>query len=783
MGRNNVFYIVAISLLLNIFLNENLCAQQNIRKISGIVTDTFGPLIGVTIEVVDKAAGTITDFNGQFTINASKGDILRFSYIGYVTEEIEVNEKPTLNIQLKESTKLLDEIVVVGYGSQKKSDITGSMLNVKGENIKQAPVANLASALQGLAAGVDVQMPGGATHPGAVPQIRIRGERSVYAGNDVLLVVDGIPFAGSLTDISTNDIENISILKDASSTAIYGSRGANGVILITTKKGVKGKIKVNYSGYYGITSAIKNFNVMQSNDYIKLKQWAVFNASDEGQFEGPNDPNMMEVGSGKVFRDQEEMNGFYAGNDTNWQKLIFRNGITTDHQILISGGTEQSRYTATLGYYKGQNNYKGHNFERLTAKVSVDTDIRPFLRIGLITLNTFSKNKGQDLNPMDQALRASPFITPYDENGVLRTYLPGSGQNVWNPLLDEQKGAIVDNRKTLSTFISAYGEAILPYGLKYRMNTGIQLRNNTIGKFQASNTTKRMGGKNWAYSESGFNEDYTIENIVTWDKKLENKHNINLTGLFSFQENKKEMNKLDSYDYYDDNVQYHNPGLAQSGLNGGGIFIKSSILSWMGRLNYNYKEKYLLTTTIRQDGSSVLADGNKWDTFPSIAIGWNLIRENFMRKFNFISKLKFRGSLGSVGNAAINPYQTLALLDRDRYILGSDGVMGVYPKSVPDKSLKWERTKTLNFGVDFGFLSNRITGALEVYQQKTTNLLLQITLPPTSGYTNHVTNIGATKSRSIERMEKTTRIDSLIILRTQRAIRYTPALAPTASLF
>lgn len=292
MGRNNVFYIVAISLLLNIFLNENLCAQQNIRKISGIVTDTFGPLIGVTIEVVDKAAGTITDFNGQFTINASKGDILRFSYIGYVTEEIEVNEKPTLNIQLKESTKLLDEIVVVGYGSQKKSDITGSMLNVKGENIKQAPVANLASALQGLAAGVDVQMPGGATHPGAVPQIRIRGERSVYAGNDVLLVVDGIPFAGSLTDISTNDIENISILKDASSTAIYGSRGANGVILITTKKGVKGKIKVNYSGYYGITSAIKNFNVMQSNDYIKLKQWAVFNASDEGQFEGPNDPNI-----------------------------------------------------------------------------------------------------------------------------------------------------------------------------------------------------------------------------------------------------------------------------------------------------------------------------------------------------------------------------------------------------------------------------------------------------------------------------------------------------------
>jgi TonB-linked SusC/RagA family outer membrane protein len=540
----------------------------------------------------------------------------------------------------------------------------------------------------------------------------------------------------------------VSVLKDASSTAIYGSRGANGVILITTKKGAKGKLNVAYSGYYGITTAIDHFPIMNRDQYMSLKQWATYN-SKPSAYSGPDDPALMTLGL--VFRDQEEMDGYNAGNNTDWQSLIFENGVNTNHQVSLSGGTDKTTYNASLGYYQGQNSYRGHNFERVTAKFSVDSEITKYLKVGFSNLNTFTNNKGQDINPMDQALRASPFITPYNTDGTLRSYLPGSGQQVWNPLLDEQEGAVVDDRKSLSAFLSAYTEITLPAGFKYRLNGGMQLKNNTQGKFQASNTTKRMGQLNWAYNGNNFTQDYTLENILTWDRTIADSHNFNVTGLFSFQERVYEGVSLDSNDYFDDNVQYFDPGLAQSGLNPGGSFEKWDILSYMGRLNYNYKERYLLTATIRHDGSSRLAQGNQWHSFPSVAVGWNVINENFMKNVDYLSGLKLRLSWGNVGNTAISPYQTLAKLSDNKYLLGTAGVMGVYPGSVPDNSLGWENTETWNIGVDFGFLGNRINGSIELYQQNTSDLLLSVSLPPTSGYSSsYMTNIGATRNRGLE---------------------------------
>ncbi len=729
---------------------EQALSSQQVpsKKISGNISDPEGPLPGVSISVPGTSIGTISDAEGNFTLTIPENATLNISYIGYAPQRISVADQTEFHIIMQEDTKLLEEVVVVGYGSQKKSDITGAMVNVKNEAIVQAPVASLAAALQGLAAGVDVQMAGGNNHPGAVPQIRIRGERSLNRGNDALIVVDGIPFSGSLNDIDNNDIESVSILKDASSTAIYGSRGANGVILITTKRGAKGKLNINYTGYYGITTAIKDFDIMNSQQYMRLKQWAVYNA-DPDKYTGPDDPKLMTIGL--VFRDQEEMEGYYAGNDTDWQSLIFENGINTNHQLSLSGGGEKTIYNASVGYYKGQNNYRGHDFERMTAKFSLDSEVNGFLKVGLSSLNTFIKNKGQDVNPMDQALRASPFTTPYNVDGTLRTFLPGSGQNVWNPLLDEQPGAVVDDRKSLSTFTSGYAEITFPAGFKYRFNGGIQLKHNTIGKFQATNTTKRMGALNWAFSENNLARDYTLENILTWDRSIKNVHNFNVTGLFSFQERVYDMNNMDSNDYFDDNIQYHNPSKAQSGVKGNGEYEKWDILSYMGRLNYNFKEKYLLTATIRYDGSSRLAKGNQWHAFPSVALGWNMMRENFMQEIDFLSGLKLRASWGNVGSTAINAYQTMATLSDNKYMLGTEGVMGVYPSSVPDKSLGWENTETFNVGIDFGFLSNRITGTVEVYQQNTSDLLLEVNLPPTSGYSNSFfTNLGATQNRGIE---------------------------------
>lgn len=486
-------HVLWIPLLVCLFLVNGVNVMAAIEQaihVKGQVVDTAGePVIGANIVVKGTTTGVISDIDGNFAIDASRNSVLLVSFIGYKSQEVKVTG-PSVKVVLADDAEMLNEVVVVGYGSQKKSDITGAMVNVKSEALQQAPVGNIGAALQGLAAGVDVQMAGGNTHPGAAPQIRVRGERSLNGGNDVLIVVDGIPFSGGLNEINNDDVESISVLKDASATAIYGSRGANGVLLITTKRGNKGKVNVSYSGYYGITTAIKEYDVMNSSEYIQLKKWATYNANPDA-YTGIDDPNLMRVGD--VFRDQEEMEGYLAGNDTDWQSMIFRNGMTTNHQVAINGGNERTTYSASVGYYKGQNNYEAHSFERMTAKLSLDTEITSFLKVGLSTLNTYIINKGQDTNPMEMALRASPFTTPYKEDGSLRTYLPGSGQNVWNPLLDTQENGVVDDRKSLSTFTTGYIDVKLPLGIKYRFNGGVNLKYYSIGQFQASNTTKRMG--------------------------------------------------------------------------------------------------------------------------------------------------------------------------------------------------------------------------------------------------------------------------------------------------
>lgn len=743
-----------IPLMVCLFLGSSvnvMAAIEQTMHIKGKVIDSTGePVIGANVLVKGTTIGVISDINGNFSIEAKKNATLLISFIGYKSQEVKVTNA-IMEVVLADDTEMLDEVVVVGYGSQKKSDITGAMVNVKSEALQQAPVANLGSALQGLAAGVDVQMPGGNTHPGATPQIRIRGERSINAGNDALIVVDGVPFSGNLNEISNDDVASISVLKDASSTAIYGSRGANGVILITTKRGAKGKLNVSYSGYYGITTAIKQFDVMNSEEYIKLKKWATYNGASD-KYTGFDDPNLMRVGD--VFGDQEEMDGYLAGNNTDWQDMMFRNGMTTNHQVAINGGSDRTTYSASVGYYKGENNYEAHSFERLTAKLSIDSEITSFLKVGFSTMNTYIMNYGQDTNPMEMALRASPFTTPYDEKGALRTFLPGSRQNVWNPLLDTQNNSVVDDRKSLSTFTTGYIDVKLPFGIKYRFNGGLSLKYNSIGQFQASNTTKRMGGLDWSFGEYGHTVDYTLENIVTWDYSFNKVHNLNVTGLFSAQQKEYTKNSVSGQDYYDDNLQYYNPSLAQGAVTGGGGYEKWGLLSWMGRLNYNYKEKYLLTATVRYDGSSRLAKGNQWHAFPSVALGWNMMREDFLKEVDadVLSGLKLRLSWGNVGNTAIGSYQTISTLDTDsKYLLGSAGVMGVRPNSVPDKTLGWENTETWNVGVDFGFLNNRISGSIEWYQQNTTDLLLPVNLPSTSGYSaQYLTNRGRTRNRGLE---------------------------------
>ncbi|MDL2213448.1 TonB-dependent receptor [Bacteroides sp. OttesenSCG-928-E20] len=722
--------------------------QERTRPITGIVMDNGEPIIGANVLVKGTNTGTITDIDGKFNLNAAPGSILIVSYIGYTTQEINIEQQTNVTIQLATDSQLIDEVVVVGYGMQKKSDFTGAMVSVKEDLIKQAPVSNIATALQGLAPGVDVQMAGGSTHPGAVATIRIRGERTNSGSNDALIVVDGIPFSGNLNDISNDDIESVSVLKDASATAIYGARGASGVVLITTKRGQEGKATVSYSGYFGIATAIKKYDLMNREQFMRMKQWANYNA-DPNKYTGPDDESMMVLGA--LFKDQREIDGYNAGTDTDWQDLIFENGITTNHQIAVSGGSNKTNYNGSIGYFRSENSYPGHAFERMTAKVSLDSQINSFLKVGFSSMNSWITNSGEGDNPTEHALRATPFITPYNEDGSLILDLPGSGSQVWNPMLDRVDGAIVDRRRALSTFTNGYADITLPYGFKYRFNGGVDIKYETRGKYEASNTTSRKGGQNRAFADHYLRFHYIMENILTWDRTYLDAHNINFTGLFSYESNQRDGNSIESFDYFDDNVQFYNPGKAQGDVKGGGGFSKWQMMSYMARLNYNYKEKYYLTGTIRYDGSSQLAEGNKWHAFPSVALTWNIMREDFMQKQDVLSSLRLRASWGNVGNSSVSPYATMAKLGINRYMLGSNGVMGVLPNSVPNYSLGWENTRTVNFGLDFGFLSNRITGTLEVYEQYTTDLLLNVKLPNTSGYNaDYTDNVGETRNRGIE---------------------------------
>ncbi|MCD7900398.1 MAG: TonB-dependent receptor [Bacteroides sp.] len=723
------------------------------RTIIGIVSENGEPLIGATVRVKETSEGTITDIDGNFTLKAAPGSTLVISYIGYITQEVKVGKQTAYSIELKSDTQTIDEVVVVGYGSLKKSDITGSM-NVVGEkSLRQIPSANIASALQGMGSGVDIQKSNGSTHPSSVPTIRIRGERSLTGGNDPLIIVDGIPFdADMLNDISPDDIVSVSVLKDASSTAIYGSRGSNGVLLITTSRGSKEqKATVRYNGYYGFNKALGKYDMMNSEELTQMRKWAKYNGMSEGTYTGIDDPTLMDEGQNSIFQGllADERTGYYNGTNVDWQDLMYQSTSTmTNHQLSLSGGGKTNQYAVSLGYYKATGIYDLHSLERYTVKLSFDQWIGKYVKVGISSMNTFTKSKGEDVNPMDQALRMSPMLSPYLENGELRKTVHTTNQ-MMNPLADLVPGAIQDMNTRWTTFTTGYLEVDFTHGFKYKLNAGIQLSPSTRQKYYASGTTKQKTGASWAMNQSTDIYDYTIENLLTYDKKFK-KHSINATAMFSTEEKKHQWFQLDYTDIPSDQVGYYGPKTGQN-HKGDGSYSKWNLLSYMGRINYVYDDKYLVTATIRSDGSSRLAKGNKWQTFPSAAVAWNIKNENFLKDVDAISSLKLRASYGTVGNTTLDPYSSMGSMSSNKYTFGSQGVIGYYPTGASNSDLVWEKTSTMNFGLDYGLFNGRITGSLEVYKQYTTDLIMDFTPPASTGISEAIKyNVGKTENFGVE---------------------------------
>lgn len=717
---------------------------QTGRTVSGTITDDKGEsLPGVTVIVKGTTAGATTNANGEYSLSVPEGGTtLVISSIGYEKKEVPVGTGGRVNVRLATEAQALNEVQVVGYGVQKKSQVTGAISSVNEQALRDVPVANVGQALQGRAAGITISSNG--TSPGQAPTIRIRGNRSFSGSNDPLLVVDGVPYDGSLNDLNPDDLAGVEVLKDASSTAIYGARGANGVILVTTKRGKAGAPRPTYSGYYGLKQAYGKFDIQNGQQYYNYK----LEAYRAGAANGVYDP------SSPTFLTTDERNNYAAGNTTDYQSLLLQNGHIQNHSLGLTGGTDNTQYSASLGYYDETGIVPVQRFQRYSLRGTLDQKIGSRVKVGVNTLNTFTDEQDPNVNVLNQIITTSPLASAYGPDGQLVLYPNGDNAGS-NPLTLYVKDAHLDRRRRLRSFNSLYGQVNILKGLDYRLNVGLDGRTQADDSFYGSITPQQGGGVNAAASASSIAYNLLAENLLTYSRTFADKHDLNVTALYSRQTYHADgfrgavQNTLANYQL-NSNLGAGTP----TGVTNSTQPIDWALESYMARINYSFDNRYSLTLTARNDGSSRLAPGNKYKWFPSAAVAWNVANEDFFKDQTWMSALKLRASLGRVGSTAINPYQTQGSLSSGLgagyYNYGPTGAVGVVPSNIPNPKLGWEYTTTANVGLDFGFFDNRLTGSVEVYQQRTSDLLLPDALPAASGYTSFVRNAGQTQNRGLE---------------------------------
>ncbi|MGY5353356.1 SusC/RagA family TonB-linked outer membrane protein [Wenyingzhuangia sp. IMCC45467] len=746
--------------------SSTLWAQS---KVSGVVTDANNiPVAGANVIVKGTSNGTIADFDGNFEIIATNGDVIAVSYIGYTTNEVTYNGQPKLIVKLEQSNTELDEVVIVGYGTVKKKDLTGSVASMDSEELAKTNKVDAVSALQGQAPGVVVQRtdnkPGGGGF-----NIRIRGASTINnnetaanggftPGQNPLFIVDGI-FVDDISFLNPADINRMDILKDASATAIYGSRGSNGVVLIETKRGKKGKLKIDYSNYVGFKQAYNLPSVQDGPGYVEyLKDVAVGNQYSSGNLAFTRNDVVL-----SNYLDAEELQNVADGVSTDWVDLVLQNGFQTNHTINMSGGTDKTTYSVGMAYTKDEGTIGGEEFNRYNVRASLKSDLTDWLNI---SVSNYVTNAIQDTGSWEafrSAYRLKPIGRPYNDDGSLRFFPISKETQITNPLFEE------DNITKETKYLQYIGDIALKVtpieGLSITSKFSPNIKYSRYGEYRGlySKSVSANVANRRAQVNNGNYFSYSWDNILNYQYES-GIHAINFTGVFSRFLQRSENYYTQVRNFTTDEFSFYNLGAGLDIRDVSSDFSKTTLESYTARLNYNLMDKYLFTLTGRYDGASILAEGNKWAFFPSAAFAWKISEEDFMKSQEVLTNAKLRLSYGQTGNngqgGGLSPLGSQSLLGSSATNIGDTAASSLYVTSLANKNLKWERTSEINIGFDFGFLNNRINGSIDVYNRKNTDIIFRTGLSPLTGFDNILENIGESTNRGVEIGLNTTNINS-----------------------
>lgn len=715
------------------------------EKVSGVVTDVNNhPLAAVTVQVKGVDRFSVTDEDGKFTITAHPGQTLSFSYTGFAPREVTIKGNESLSVALESTMPALDEVVVVGYGSQRKSDLTGAVASLDTKILSERPSPSLVNTLQGSIPGLNISITG-SDADGSASVTRIRGTKSITADAKPLIILDGVPFDGAWSEINPSDVQSLEVLKDASSSAIYGARGANGVILITTKKGSDGKLNLSYDGFVSFDRAVNIPKMMDGATFWKNKVEALEKANTT-----PPTPDNPEPWLGAITPTEQRMHD--EGESTDWIRVATQNGLRQQHNVSLSGGSKSTKYFVSYNHLNVKGIALNDKFRRDNFRINLSQSLTSWLKI---STNTQIGRYVRDGWPPEfgRAFMMVPLAEPYDADGNIRlsAWEDGSVAYAKNPLsaINEKNSDVT--MKIISNNVLDVNVPFIP-GLSYKLNTGYTFRTNDYKNYQGRDTYEGAQANGILNTSGTTSNDWLVENIVSYQRNF-NRHRIFFTGLYSAQSYTQESNSVTGRDFPNDVMYYYQISKAGT-VSGTASYTKNTHESQMARINYSYDNRYLLTATTRRDGYSAFGDNSKYGIFPSLALGWNMTNEAFFQKSQLsqlISILKYRISYGKNGNEAVNAYVTLPSLSTFNYLNDDHKALyGFYPSRLASPNLGWETTRSLNTGLDFGIFDSRLYGTFDIYWSNTYDLLLSRSIPSINGTTSIIENVGKTKNNGFE---------------------------------